>query len=103
MPALLLASSSPYRRELLERLQLPFTWQSPSIDETRLPGEAAIDLVKRLAEEKARALAASHPEHLIIGSTRSPHSAMDKYSANPTICREPSNSCAPPAVAASPF
>jgi len=68
MPALLLASSSPYRRELLDRLQLPFTWQSPSIDETRLPGEAAIDLVQRLAEEKARALAASHPEHLIIGS-----------------------------------
>ena len=68
MPALLLASSSPYRRELLERLQLPFTWQSPSIDETRLPGEAAIDLVKRLAEEKARALANSHPGHLIIGS-----------------------------------
>lgn len=68
MPALLLASSSPYRRELLDRLQLPFAWQSPSIDETRLPGEAAIDLVKRLAEEKARALAASHSEHLIIGS-----------------------------------
>ena len=68
MPALLLASSSPYRRELLERLQLPFTWQSPSIDETRLPSEAAIDLVKRLAEEKARALAVSHPDHLIIGS-----------------------------------
>ena len=68
MPALLLASSSPYRRELLERLQLPFTWQSPSIDEGRREGEAAIALVKRLAEEKARALAASHPEHLIIGS-----------------------------------
>ncbi|WP_061240345.1 nucleoside triphosphate pyrophosphatase [Ectopseudomonas composti] len=68
MSALLLASSSPYRRELLERLQLPFTWQSPSIDETRQSGEAAIDLVKRLAEEKARALAASHPDHLIIGS-----------------------------------
>lgn len=68
MPALLLASSSPYRRELLERLQLPFSWQSPSIDESRREGEAAIDLVKRLAEEKARALAASHPEHLIIGS-----------------------------------
>lgn len=68
MPALLLASSSPYRRELLERLQLPFTWQSPSIDESRREGEAAIDLVKRLAEEKARALATSHPEHLIIGS-----------------------------------
>jgi len=68
MPALLLASSSPYRRELLGRLQLPFTWQSPSIDESRREGEAAIALVKRLAEEKARALAASHPEHLIIGS-----------------------------------
>lgn len=68
MPALLLASSSPYRRELLERLQLPFTWQSPSIDESRREGEAAIDLVKRLAEEKARALATDHPGHLIIGS-----------------------------------
>jgi MAF protein len=68
MPALLLASSSPYRRELLGRLQLPFSWQSPSIDESRHEGETAIDLVKRLAEEKARALATSHPEHLIIGS-----------------------------------
>ncbi|ARS49683.1 septum formation inhibitor Maf [Ectopseudomonas mendocina] len=68
MPALLLASSSPYRRELLDRLQLPFSWQSPSIDESRREGEAAIDLVKRLAEEKARALASSHPDHLIIGS-----------------------------------
>lgn len=68
MPALLLASSSPYRRELLERLRLPFTWRSPSIDESRREGEAAIDLVKRLAEEKARALATDHLEHLIIGS-----------------------------------
>lgn len=68
MPALLLASSSPYRRELLERLQLPFTWQSPSIDETRLEDESGTDLVKRLAEEKARALADRHPDHLIIGS-----------------------------------
>jgi MAF protein len=65
---LLLASSSPYRRELLARLQLPFNWQSPSIDEARHAGEAATDLVKRLAEEKARALATSHPNHLIIGS-----------------------------------
>ena len=68
MQALLLASSSPYRRELLGRLQLPFTWQSPSIDESRRESETALDLVKRLAEEKARALAASHPDHLIIGS-----------------------------------
>lgn len=68
MPALLLASSSPYRRELLKRLQLPFAWQAPSIDETRLKGEAGIDLVKRLAKEKARALTANYPDHLIIGS-----------------------------------
>lgn len=68
MPALLLASSSPYRRELLGRLQLPFTWQSPSIDESRRESEAAIDLVKRLAEEKACTLATDHPDHLIIGS-----------------------------------
>lgn len=68
MPALLLASSSPYRRELLARLQLPFSWQSPSIDETPRAGEDALALVKRLAEEKARALSAANPDHLIIGS-----------------------------------
>lgn len=68
VPALLLASSSPYRRELLDRLQLPFTWQSPSIDETRREDETAIDLVRRLAEEKARALAGQYTDHLIIGS-----------------------------------
>lgn len=68
VPALLLASSSPYRRELLDRLQLPFTWQSPSIDETRREDETAIDLVRRLAEEKARALAERYTDHLIIGS-----------------------------------
>ena len=68
MLPLLLASSSPYRRELLARLQLPFICCSPDIDENHRLGESAIDLVKRLAEEKARALASSHPAHLIIGS-----------------------------------
>lgn len=68
MPALLLASSSPYRRELLERLQLPFTWQAPDIDESRKSNESALALVKRLAENKARALATEHSNHLIIGS-----------------------------------
>ena len=68
MLPLLLASSSPYRRELLERLRLPFSWASPDIDEQRLPEEPALELVKRLAQEKAHALAASHPDHLIIGS-----------------------------------
>ncbi|MHC8410181.1 Maf family protein [Pseudomonas sp. Hz4] len=68
MLPLLLASSSVYRRELLTRLQLPFTCSSPNIDESHRPDESAVELVKRLAEEKARALAGSHPTHLIIGS-----------------------------------
>ncbi|MEJ6818376.1 MULTISPECIES: Maf family protein [Pseudomonas] len=68
MLPLLLASSSTYRRDLLARLHLPFVCCSPDIDESHRPGESAIELVKRLAEQKARALAASHPDHLIIGS-----------------------------------
>ncbi|MBF8731296.1 MULTISPECIES: Maf family protein [Pseudomonas] len=68
MLPLLLASSSPYRRELLERLHLPFSWASPDIDEQRLDDEPATALVRRLARQKAEALAATHPDHLIIGS-----------------------------------
>ncbi|MGQ7814788.1 Maf family protein [Metapseudomonas furukawaii] len=68
MRPLVLASSSPYRRELLERLRLPFCWAAPSIDESRLPGEPAEQLVRRLALEKARALAEHYPNNLIIGS-----------------------------------
>ncbi|MHC8306835.1 Maf family protein [Pseudomonas sp. PB3P13] len=68
MLPLLLASSSPYRRELLTRLQLPFICSSPDIDENHRPGESAIELVKRLAREKAQALSGSHTAHLIIGS-----------------------------------
>lgn len=68
MLPLLLASSSPYRRELLARLQLPFAWAAPDIDEQRQGEEPALELVKRLARQKAEALAGSHPQHLIIGS-----------------------------------
>ncbi|WP_336347340.1 nucleoside triphosphate pyrophosphatase [Pseudomonas monsensis] len=68
MLPLLLASSSTYRRDLLARLHLPFVCCSPDIDESHRPGESAIELVRRLAEQKARALAAKHPDHLIIGS-----------------------------------
>ena len=68
MPPLLLASSSPYRRELLARLRLPFVCSSPDIDESHRPGESAIELVQRLAMEKAQALASGFPDHLIIGS-----------------------------------
>jgi MAF protein len=68
MLPLVLASSSPYRRELLTRLHLPFTWSEPQIDETRHPNEDADTLVRRLSLEKAQALLATHPQHLIIGS-----------------------------------
>lgn len=68
MQPILLASSSPYRRELLAKLALPFEWTSPSVDETALIKENADDLVTRLAQDKARALAADYPRHLIIGS-----------------------------------
>lgn len=67
-PALLLASSSIYRRELLTRLQLPFICHSPDINESPLPNETPRALVERLALNKARALAESYPEHIIIGS-----------------------------------
>ena len=68
MLPLLLASSSVYRRDLLSRLRLPFSCSSPDIDESHRPAESALELVKRLSLEKAQALAASHPAHLIIGS-----------------------------------
>ncbi|WP_207884437.1 nucleoside triphosphate pyrophosphatase [Pseudomonas sp. 30_B] len=68
MLPLILASSSPYRRELLQRLRLPFECASPDIDESPLPDESAKQLVRRLAESKARALAQRYPDHLIIGS-----------------------------------
>src|SRR5687767_10953095 len=65
---LVLASTSPYRRQLLERLKLPFTAESPQIDEAPLPGETPNQLVLRLSERKARAVAARHADALIIGS-----------------------------------
>lgn len=68
MLPLILASSSPYRRELLARLQLPFTHHAPDIDESAQPHENAQSLVCRLAEAKARALATTYPAALIIGS-----------------------------------
>ncbi|MBA1190560.1 septum formation inhibitor Maf [Pseudomonas entomophila] len=68
MLPLLLASSSTYRRDLLQRLRLPFDWASPDIDEARRAAEPGEALVRRLAEAKARALTATHPAHLIIGS-----------------------------------
>ena len=67
-PRLILASSSAYRRELLQRLRLPFESVAPAIDETPLPFEAPEDTALRLAREKARAVAAGAPGALVIGS-----------------------------------
>lgn len=67
-PALVLASTSPYRRQLLERLGLRFTTAAPAVDERRRPGESPQVLVLRLAEAKARAIAPTHPNALVIGS-----------------------------------
>jgi septum formation protein len=68
MPPLILASTSRYRRELLTRLRLPFEVHSPGVDETPHPGETPAALAQRLALEKARAVAAHHPEAAVIGS-----------------------------------
>ena len=65
---LVLASSSPFRRELLERLRITFEVIAPDVDETPRPGETPEALVQRLAIEKARKIAALKPGSLVIGS-----------------------------------
>ena len=65
---IVLASTSPFRRELLERLGLPFGTADPATDETPLVGETPEASALRLSEAKARAVAARYPEALIIGS-----------------------------------
>ena len=66
-PAIVLASTSPYRRDLLARLRLPFEVRASAVDETALPGEAARDTALRLAQAKACAVAPDCPAALIIG------------------------------------
>lgn len=68
MQPIVLASSSRYRRQLLQKLGLEFITASPNIDETPLPNETAQQLTARLAEAKAQVLVAAHPDALIIGS-----------------------------------
>ena len=65
---LVLASTSPFRRELLARLQILFEIAAPETDESALAGEGPEATAKRLAEAKARAVAARYPDALIIGS-----------------------------------
>lgn len=68
MRKLVLGSTSPFRKEILQKLNLPFDCAKPNIDETPLKNESPIALVERLAIEKAKAVAKEFPNALIIGS-----------------------------------
>lgn len=68
MAELILASTSPYRKAVLDKLGLPFVAQAPQVDETRLPDETPEQLVRRLSLAKAAAVAVQRPDALIIGS-----------------------------------
>ncbi|WP_291985380.1 Maf family nucleotide pyrophosphatase [Candidatus Accumulibacter sp. ACC007] len=70
---LILASTSPFRRELLTRLGVPFESADPAVDETPLSGEAPEASALRLSEAKARAVCALFPDALIIGSDQVAH------------------------------
>ena len=65
---LVLGSTSVYRRELLERIRLPFSVAAPHVDETPQPGETPVALARRLALAKARAVAEQYPDCIVIGS-----------------------------------
>ena len=67
-PPLVLASGSRYRRELLERLRLPFAVEPPDVDEAPIDGERPVETALRLSRLKAAAVAARHPSALVIGS-----------------------------------
>jgi septum formation protein len=65
---LILGSTSPYRRELLQRLRIPFEVQGPEVDETPHAGETPMVLAQRLALAKAQAVAQRFPQAIVIGS-----------------------------------
>lgn len=67
-PRLILASTSPYRRQLLEKLRLPFEAVAPTCDESPRPDESSASLVERLAETKARSVAGNAGDAWVIGS-----------------------------------
>ena len=80
MPRLLvLASTSPFRRELLARLQIPFETIAPQTDESALPGEAPSATALRLAEAKARAVVQRYPDALIIGSDQVAANGSERF------------------------
>ncbi len=105
-PPLILASTSPYRRDLLARLKIPFECLAPGVDESRLPGENAVVMVARLAREKARAVAVRHPRALIIGSDQMalliderPEECLLGKPGSPAACKDQLRACSGNTVA----
>lgn len=84
---LVLASTSAYRRMLLERLSIPFTVARPDIDESPLSGESPAATAERLAAEKARAVARDWPDALIIGSDQVAHMGNEIFGKPGTEAR----------------
>lgn len=84
---LVLASTSVYRRALLERFELPFETARPEVDETPLPGETPPATANRLAIAKARAVAEIHPDALIIGSDQVAHLGDEVFGKPGTVER----------------
>ena len=78
-PSLVLASTSPFRRELLGRLQLPFEVAAPEVDEAALTGESPVETAERLALAKAEAVTARFPGALIIGSDQVAYCGAQRY------------------------
>jgi len=76
---LILASTSPYRRELLARLQLPFKVCAPATNETPLPDETPVATAERLSFDKAHAVAERFPEALIIGSDQVAYCGSQRF------------------------
>ena len=90
---IILASTSPYRQRLLERLQLPFRCLPPDVDETPLPAERPAATASRLAVAKARSVAQAHPDALVIGSDQV--AALESTEGGaPTIMAKPGNHAA---------
>ena len=82
---LILGSTSRYRRELLNRLHLPFEVVAPEVDETPQAGEAPATLAQRLALAKAQAVARQHPEAVVIGSDQVPTWPANRWASLATM------------------
>ncbi|MDP5240869.1 Maf family nucleotide pyrophosphatase [Uliginosibacterium sp. 31-16] len=86
-PRLILASTSIYRKQLLDRFGLPFETARPEVDETPLAGETPVNTAERLAVAKAKAVAAQFPDALIIGSDQVAHRGDERFDKPGTVER----------------